>query len=90
MPKYIRVNGMLYVRTNSEDASWKADAKKAYKTLLDIWLNDGTTRKTLIELNTSPEKLQEMFGTYISDLLESENSLVDWETLSEDLQKNEK
>ena len=77
MPKYIRVNGMLYVRTNSEDASWKADAKKAYKTLLDIWLNDGGTKETLRDMDTSPEKLKEKFGVYIADLLESED-LVDW------------
>jgi len=89
MTKYIRVNGMLYVRTDSEEISWKTEAKKAYKILLDIWLNDGSTKKDLRDLDTSPEKLREKFGVYISDLLESEADIVDWEAAYEDLRKEE-
>ena len=90
MSKYVQVNGMLYVRTDSEDApEWKSDAKKLYNTLLGVWLNDGSTKKVRRELDSPPEKLQEYFEIYVSELLDSHN-LIDWQQVYDDLHKEDK
>ena len=87
MSKYVRVNGMLYVRTDSKKADgWKAKAKEAYNSLLDLWLIDeGPMRRSM---NSHPEKLQEVFSIYIGDLLEAEPDIIDWQKVYDDLHKD--
>ena len=88
MSKYVLVNGMLYVRTDSKDVSWKADAKKAYASLLEIWLNDGSTKEVRRDMDSPPEKLKELFGMYVGELLEAED-IVDWQAVYDDMHKDE-
>lgn len=87
MSKYALVNGMLYVRTDSEDAGWKADAKRAYEALLEIWLNDGSTKEVRRDMDSPPEKLKELFSMYVGELVEAEG-LIDWQRVYDEIHKD--